>query len=339
MAFAWVLYLQAGEEVRGFFVWNAACQFMLFAPVVCLPAALTGHLWYVDIGWPCGLVILAANVFWCGGGWWLRRYIFSVALLVHGLRMTIGAVVMFGQQSGFTYQFKEDLPRYRFAKVRWLQDGMSASSWSYKIQHDALQQCYANIAILAAPFALAATDGHPNLRLFEVIGLATWGLAWIFESTADAQKLLFLAECQLAGRDADEATRAASKSAVLGHPPYNGRKYVLWTLCRHPNYFGEFTGWFGFSLAGIPSVLSKYGLWSFHGWAFLFVLLMIVRLFYDCLLHWTGAAPAEFYSVQKRPKYREYQRTTRCFFPFDVPLVDHFQLEGWPVLDSAARGH
>jgi len=29
----------------------------------------------------------------------------------------------------------------------------------------------------------------------------------------------------------------------------------------------------------------------------------------------TGAVPAEYYSVQKRPEYKSYQQTTNIFFP------------------------
>jgi steroid 5-alpha reductase family enzyme len=39
---------------------------------------------------------------------------------------------------------------------------------------------------------------------------------------------------------------------------------------------------------------------------------------YYTLVHYTGARPAEYYSVQKRPEYRAYQETTNMFFPGPV---------------------
>jgi steroid 5-alpha reductase family enzyme len=36
---------------------------------------------------------------------------------------------------------------------------------------------------------------------------------------------------------------------------------------------------------------------------------------YTTLVHYTGARPAEHYSVQKRPQYRAYQQVTNRFFP------------------------
>ena len=63
-------------------------------------------------------------------------------------------------------------------------------------------------------------------------------------------------------------------------------------------------------------------------------LLLTMRFFYDCLVYWTGAAPAEQQSVRKRPLYRKYQDATPVFFPFWVPswLVHHHCVPGWPLL-------
>ena len=45
-------------------------------------------------------------------------------------------------------------------------------------------------------------------------------------------------------------------------------------------------------------------------------LLQISRSMYICLTVWTGAVPAEYFSVKKRPAYKEYQATTNMFFPW-----------------------
>jgi steroid 5-alpha reductase family enzyme len=36
---------------------------------------------------------------------------------------------------------------------------------------------------------------------------------------------------------------------------------------------------------------------------------------YLALVYGTGAKPSEYYSVQKRPEYANYQQTTNIFFP------------------------
>lgn len=64
--------------------------------------------------------------------------------------MALGSAIFF-----YPYKFKEDLTRYRYAKQRWiLREKMPPSSWTFKMQHDLLQQAYANSVILATPFLL-----------------------------------------------------------------------------------------------------------------------------------------------------------------------------------------
>ena len=36
---------------------------------------------------------------------------------------------------------------------------------------------------------------------------------------------------------------------------------------------------------------------------------------YQCLVNYTGARPAEYYSEQKRPAYKKYKETVNMFFP------------------------
>eukprot|EP00931_Biecheleriopsis_adriatica_P031071 TRINITY_DN18256_c0_g2_i2.p1 TRINITY_DN18256_c0_g2~~TRINITY_DN18256_c0_g2_i2.p1 ORF type:complete len:388 (-),score=82.67 TRINITY_DN18256_c0_g2_i2:299-1432(-) len=299
------------------FLWNGACQLLLFLAVVQVPAYLTGHMAYVDLGWPIGLVLLAVNGLVWGDGFWLRRWGTGLCMLLHGGRMACGALVMF-----FPYRWEQDLPRYRYAKVRFMgKDGMPERLWPLKVQHDTLQQAFANCTILACPVMLAVFDKTAELGALEIVGWVLWAASWIWENLADGQMQLFLMECK----------KKQDKTAVLGYAPYDGMKYFIWTLCRHPNYFGEWMAWNAFVLMGLPCVarleealVVKLG--------FSLTLFFTSRIFYDCLNYWTGAEPAEYYSVQKRKLYREYQKKTRVFFPFEMPFVDHCREPGWPEL-------
>lgn len=243
-------------------------------------------------------------------------------MLFHGGRMALGALAMF-----YPYRWKEDLPRYRYAKERFEnKDGMPSHMWPLKMQHDTAQQAFANATVLACPLMLCAFDKTPSISWLEVAGWTLWGLCWLWENVADVQKLAFLAECKKAGSHA--------KTAVLGCAPYDDKKYLLWTLCRHPNYFGEWMAWNAFVVMAMPSLMRleessiiKVGMAT--------CLFFTSRLFYDCLNYWTGAEPAEHFSVQKRSMYKEYQRTTRVFFPFEMPFVDHCREDGWPHAGKA----
>ncbi|CAE8675789.1 unnamed protein product [Polarella glacialis] len=299
---------------------NAIAQLALFIPLVQIPSFLKSRMSYVDIGWPLGLVLLACLSWVLGEGYYWRKLLCCGCLLLHGGRMALGALVLF-----FPYQFPEDLPRYQYAKVRFeKQDGMPASLWWAKIQHDTLQQAFANSTMLAAPFLCMASNRAVGLHPLEVCGGILWLASFLFENWADAQKENFLQACA-AKRKQDPSVSAA----VLGMQPWNGSSFCTWTWCRHPNYFGEWMCWNAFLLMATPSLLGlEEAAWVKAGIGLTFV--FVSRFFFDCLCFWTGAEPAEYFSVRKRPDYRAYQSSVRMFFPFEVPSVNHYRISGWP---------
>ena len=125
------------SKFSDWFIFNGCCQVALFVPVVIVPAFLTGHMAYVDIGWPWGLVVLAVNVL-NADGYRVRRLVVGSCMLLHGLRMGLGGLVQF-----FPYRWREDLPRYRYARVRWIEhDGMPPAHWRFRMLHDLLGQAH-----------------------------------------------------------------------------------------------------------------------------------------------------------------------------------------------------
>lgn len=312
------------DELKPLFLKNLFAQLAIFLPLVQLPCLLKSRMSYVDIGWPSGLVALAVVAMTQGKGTRLRRALCGGCLFLHGLRMAAGALLMF-----FPYSFKEDLPRYQYAKVRFEeQDGMSPRLWWLKMQHDTLQQAFFNSVLCAAPVLLTAENQAPSLHPLEVGGAVMWAVSWLFENAADGQKDAFVRACKK-----KRHTDPSLKVAVLGHPPHNGTKYSLWTMCRHPNYFGEWMCWNSFMVMAIPSLLAlKQPTWIKAGFGVTY--LMVSRIFYDCLNYWTGSEPAEHFSVQKRPDFKDYQKSTRMFFPFEMPFVDHRRTPGFPGVEG-----
>jgi steroid 5-alpha reductase family enzyme len=98
----------------------------------------------------------------------------------------------------------------------------------------------------------------------------------------------------------------------------------LWKYTRHPNYFAEWMVWNGLIVMAIPSWLDlrdvQVGLFNEQVdqifWLLIGVgLIYVSRMMYITLVYATGAIPSEYYSVKKRPGYKEYQKQTNLFFP------------------------
>jgi len=284
---------------------NCLLQVVLFLLTANVPALLTGRMSYVDIAWPWGLVTISTIPLVTGAHWPLhasltRGNIVMMAYLVSGLRMGLGAVVM------ATYgHLNTELPRYLFQRRRWAKQGITdENSWKYKVimQKEILVQCLANMGGLPLPL-LVQTSGYLQgpLTWLEVAGWMMWVVSLLLENTADVQKINFAKECK----------RNQVKNAVCD--------VGVWRYSRHPNYFGEWMVWNSLVITSIPSLVS---MWQSDQEILLIKcgitigVLAISWAMYQCLVHYTGARPAEYYSVQKRPEYLRYQETVSMFVPW-----------------------
>ncbi|KAF9907406.1 hypothetical protein EC991_010966 [Linnemannia zychae] len=85
------------------------------------------------------------------------------------------------------------------------------------------------VALTALPVYMTnsiPTSVHPDLGLQDYIGLGLWGFGFVFEIVANYQKQKWRKEV---GRDYKRSFISSG----------------LWSLSRHPNYFGECLLWFG----------------------------------------------------------------------------------------------
>jgi len=290
----WALLL-ASNSLALIGLTNGLLQLLLFVLVVCIPTWLTNRMSYVDIGWPWGLVLIGVVTLLLSEddseGDSVRVIVVSVAYIFAGARMGIGALKMW--KAGM---LKRELPRYEYQKHRWITAGKT--NVKLIMQVEVVLQGLANASFLAMPALVIATNPGGPITVLEVLGLSIWLGAFVLESIADNQKLEFL-----------KAMKAQGK-----------RKQVcnigLWQYSRHPNYFAEWMVWNGLIIASIPSWLVLYNNESFIIWLLLGCgLLFASRMMYTTLVYYTGAVPAEYYSVQKRPEYKAYQAATNRFFP------------------------
>jgi len=297
-----ILTLLLSNSYAAAALFNGFVQFMVFIPTAMIPGLVTGRLSYVDIAWPWGLISIGLLPILSGiqntGG--IRAKLVMAAYLVAGGRMAFGGAVLF-----FKGMLKNEFPRYLYLKQKWAKKGITEESnklqYNLNIQIDILVQCLANQGGLCTPMMLQAFGYKTgDLTTLEIIGWVMWLASITFEHVADKQKKGFIKDC----------AEKKIKNTVCD--------VGLWRYSRHPNYFGEWMVWNSLVIASIPSLIAMWE--SADESIFIKIgmswgLISISRMMYKCLVHYTGAVPAEFYSVQKRPTYVQYQKTVNMFFP------------------------
>ncbi|MFO0947753.1 MAG: DUF1295 domain-containing protein [Planctomycetota bacterium] len=118
------------------------------------------------------------------------------------------------------------------------------------------------------------------LNFVDGLGFILWGIGLIFETVGDWQLARFKSDPANHGKVLDRG---------------------LWSLTRHPNYFGDFCVWWGIYLVSFQA-----GAW----WTILSPLAMSFLL-----LKVSGVALMEKTIRTRRPDYQRYVEETNAFFP------------------------
>jgi len=279
---------------------NNILQLIVFIVTANIPCLVTGRMSYVDIAWPWGLVTIGLMPFLSDVRENSYRANFvMIAYLVAGARMALGGAVAF-----FQGRLQQEFPRYLYQRQNWAKEGITdESSLKFKLimQKEIIVQCLANMGALSMPLMVQAYGYKTgDLTWLEVFGWTMWLVSIVFEHTADKQKKAFIKDC----------LKNNIKNTVCD--------VGLWRYSRHPNYFGEWMVWNSLIITSIPSLLA---LWQTPEEALLVKVGMTMGLIttstmmYQCLVNYTGAIPAEFYTVQKRPEYVKYQKMVNMFVP------------------------
>jgi steroid 5-alpha reductase family enzyme len=133
--------------------------------------------------------------------------------------------------------------------------------------------------VISLPLA-GAISGQSDIGFLDYAGVALFLVGLFFESIGDLQLSRFRKDPENAGKVLDTG---------------------LWRYTRHPNYFGNFTLWWGFYLLALSA-----GAW----WTVVSPLLMTFLL-----LKVSGVAMLEKDIGTRRPRYEQYIRRTNAFFP------------------------
>merc|ERR550537_1744631 len=189
-------------------------------------------------------------------------------------------------------QKRRDFPRYEYAKMKFEEKGVNKTTGMVT---DIYLQMGANLVVLWYPIMIIASDKRQGLGIFEYVGFLMWITFYCFESVADFQKNGFI-------RD-------------KSHPKTDVCEVGLWQYSRHPNYFGQWMQWDSIAFLAFACVIHQImaGDKSLDRppvaiTMAIFNLLTLSYSFHFCLTKWTGAVPAEYFSVKKRPGYKDYQQ-------------------------------
>ncbi|MEU0884654.1 DUF1295 domain-containing protein [Lentzea sp. NPDC005914] len=274
--------------------WNLLVQVVLFTLVAAVPGYLTRHVSYVDVAWPWGLAGIGVVTLATADRLGVVTWAVAVAYLAMGARMGLWGLVLSWKHGWWTPGApKAELPRYRYQRRRWERQGFHSEAWS--VQFEIWMQGLANATVLAVP-AFVVAAGPQGLSVWSAAALILWAGSYVLESVADRQKQRFSA-------------RGGSGTCDQG----------LWRYSRHPNYFFQWMQWNALVLLALPALLARFHHTALPVWVLLALGLGLASwALYVTLTTHTGARPAEYYSLRKRPDYAAYQATTNMFFPGPV---------------------
>ncbi len=131
-------------------------------------------------------------------------------------------------------------------------------------------------------FAFTASDQH--LTAIDAVAVVLWLIGFSFQAVGDWQLACFKQD-----------------------PANKGKLFQdgLWSLTRHPNYFGEAVMWWAYYLFALA-----------HPWG---ILTVVSPLYVTWFMAKGSAAPGNERHMRKtRPDYADYARRVPAFFPWHV---------------------
>jgi steroid 5-alpha reductase family enzyme len=219
----------------------------------------------VDVVWGLGFVLVAWIAFAFGDGDAGRRALLAVLTTIWGLRLAahIGRRKLRHPGEDARYAAWRDKHGARFGRVSLVSVfGLQAVL----------------VWVVSLPLQAAAVQSG-GLGVLDWIGVALWAVGLGFEAVGDAQLARFKAG-------------PANRGTVMDRG--------LWRYTRHPNYFGDFTVWWGLYL-----IAAAAGAW----WTLpapLVMSLLLTRV--------SGKDHLERH-MSARPGYADYVRRTSGFVP------------------------
>ncbi len=249
----------------------------LLAINVAVVLVLTTSLWavsvavkdssIVDIFWGSGFVVIAWVSFALADGAAGRRWLLAIMTTLWGLRLTIHlARRNLGHGEDFRYQEMRAK-----AGSAWPLRSLWVVFWAQGIL----------MWLVSLPVQVGQQgDTASGWSWLVVVGIIVFAVGLFFETVGDLQLTRFIAD-------------PANKGTVMDRG--------LWRYTRHPNYFGDFSVWWGLYLIALAA-----GAW----WTIIGPIIMSVLL-----IRVSGAGLLEKSIGKRRAGYDGYVARTSGFFP------------------------
>ena len=221
----------------------------------------------VDIVWGLGFVVVAWTVRLTVDGDDARQNLLTLLVTLWGLRLALylgKRNIGHGEDFRYVLMRRKHGARFPVVSLYTVFAFQGALMW-----------------VVSLPVQLGQADDGVPVGPLAVIGVLLWAVGFVFETVGDAQLARFKKDPANAGKVMDKG---------------------LWSLTRHPNYFGDAVQWWGIGIVAAEAGTAAIGLIG-----------PVVMTF--LLTRVSGVPMLEHSMAKRRPGYEEYVRRTSAFIP------------------------
>ena len=245
---------------------NVAFVIWLYMTIVFFIALIRNDNSIVDIFWGLGFIVVTAFSVIRSGNLNIQTVVLHLMVVLWGLRLSIHIYTR-NKGKGEDFRYKAWRDTWKFFVLR-----------SY-FQVFMLQGIFMMIVSSPVYFVNQYSDGA--LHLIDYIGIILFLTGFCFETVSDYQLLRF-----------------------KKNPGHKGKIITtgLWSISRHPNYFGEALIWWG---------IGCFALSYNQGW-----IMLVSPVIITFLLRFVSGVPMLEKKYQNHPDWDEYKKKTAVFVPF-----------------------
>lgn len=219
-----------------------------------------------DIAWGLGFIILTWTSFFITDIKGTRGLLTSLLISAWGIRL---AGYIYSRNKG-----KAEDYRYLAWRNEWGKWFVLRSYFQVFI----LQGIF--LYLIALPILIINQRDNTPLGWLDYLGLLVWIIGFYFETVGDAQLARFKKNNSNKGKLLQEG---------------------LWSLTRHPNYFGEVVQWWGIGIIALN---------VYQGW-----MGIIGPVTISYLILKVSGIPMLEKNMEKHPDFENYKQKTNAFFP------------------------